>query len=124
MLGLLERYVVAVGELGVAIENVRALARGASRAIALDDSTPPEVSAAIHELAVATRELGPLLEDDEPEASREAALRAVALANAVLTETGNLSALHIVGQVRLVAVDLLKAGGMPRPEAQQAVRSI
>ena len=43
---------------GVAIENVRALARGAVRAIALDDSTPPEVIAAIRELATAVRELG------------------------------------------------------------------
>ena len=50
------------------------------------------------------------------------ALHAVRLANAVLAETSNLSAVHIVGQVRLVAVDLLRAGGMPRAEAQQAVR--
>lgn len=121
-LGRLERYVAAVGEIGVAIENTRALARGVVRAIALDDSTPPEVAGAIRELATAARELGPLLEDDHAEPSREAALRAVRLANAVLDETANLSALHIVGQVRLVAVDLLRAGGVPRPEAQQAVR--
>jgi hypothetical protein len=42
----------------------------------------------------------------------------------VLGETSNMSAIHIVGQVRLVAVDLLRAGGMPRTEAQQAVRSV
>jgi uncharacterized membrane protein YgaE (UPF0421/DUF939 family) len=122
-LSKLERYVAAVGELGLAIENVRVLARGAVRAIALDDSTPPEVMAAIRELATAARELGPLLEEDDATPSREAALRAVALANRVLTETSNLSAVHIVGQVRLVAVDLLRAGGMPRAEAQQAVRA-
>ena len=119
----LDRYVVAVGELGLAMENTRALARGATRAIALDDSIPPEVPAAIHELATASRELATLLEDDDAAPSREAALRAVRLANAVLAETTNLSAVHIVGQVRLVAVDLLRAGGVPRPEAQQAVRS-
>ena len=34
-------------------------------------------------------------------------------------ETANLSAVHIVGQVRLVAVDLLRAGGVPRAEAQR-----
>ena len=119
----LERYVVAVGELGLAIENTRALARGVVRAIALDDSVPAEVPVAIRELATAARELGVLLEEDDPSPSREAALRAVRLANAVLSETTNLSALHIVGQVRLVAVDLLQAGGMPRAEAQQAVRS-
>jgi uncharacterized membrane protein YgaE (UPF0421/DUF939 family) len=119
----LERYVVAVGELGLAIENTRALARGVVRAIALDDSVPAEVPVAIRELAIAARELGALLEEDDPGPSREAALRAVRLANAVLSETTNLSALHIVGQVRLVAVDLLQAGGLPRADAQQAVRA-
>jgi uncharacterized membrane protein YgaE (UPF0421/DUF939 family) len=122
-LGRLERYVVAVGELGLAIENTRALARGVTRAIALDDSTPREVVASIRELATTARELHELLEDGEAGPSREAALRAVQLANAVLAQTSNLSAVHIVGQVRLVAVDLLRAGGMPRTEAQQAVRS-
>lgn len=121
-LNRLERYVAAVGEVGLAIENVRALARGAVRAIALEDATPPEVVAAIRELATAVRELEDLLEDEGTEPSREAAMRAVRLANAVLAETSNLSAVHIVGQVRLVAVDLLRAGGMPRAEAQQAVR--
>jgi hypothetical protein len=48
---------------------------------------------------------------------------AVRLANAVLAETSNLSAVHIVGQVRLVAVDLLRAAGMTRAEASQAVRA-
>jgi uncharacterized membrane protein YgaE (UPF0421/DUF939 family) len=123
-LGRLERYVAAVGELGLAIENTRALARGAARAIALDDSTPPEVAASIRELATSARTLDDLLEDDDSAPSREAALRAVRLGNAVLGETSNMSAVHIVGQVRLVAVDLLRAGGMPRTEAQQAVRSV
>jgi uncharacterized membrane protein YccC len=124
MLGSLERYVVAEEEIGVAIEDVRALARGSTRAIALDDSTPPEVIAAIRALAEAVRELANMLEDEaEPERAREAAMRAVRLANAVLAETSNMSALHIVGQVRLVAADLLRASGLERAEASQAVRS-
>jgi hypothetical protein len=123
-LGRLERYVAAVGETGLAIENTRALARGVTRAIALDDSTPPEVAASVRELATAARRLDDLLEDENVDPSREAALRAVGLGNAVLGETSNMSAIHIVGQVRLVAVDLLRAGGMPRTEAQQAVRSV
>jgi uncharacterized membrane protein YgaE (UPF0421/DUF939 family) len=123
-LGRLERYVVAVGEVGVAIEDVRALARGATRALALDDSTPPEVIAAIRGLAQAVRELGNMLEDeDDAGRARAAAMRAVTVANAVLAETSNLSALHIVGQVRLVAADLLRASGMERAEASQAVRT-
>ena len=50
-------------------------------------------------------------------------MRAAALANSVLEATGNLSAVHIVGQVRMAAVDLLRATGMAREEAQQAVRT-
>jgi hypothetical protein len=122
-LGRLERYVAAVGEIGLAIENTRVLGRGVTRAIALEDSTPPEITAAIRELATSARELERLLEDDDAAPSRDAALRAVRLANAVLDETANLSAVHIVGQVRILAVDLLRAGGVERPEAQHAVRS-
>jgi hypothetical protein len=82
------------------------------------------VAASVRELATAARRLDDLLEDENVDPSREAALRAVGLGNAVLGETSNMSAIHIVGQVRLVAVDLLRAGGMPRTEAQQAVRSV
>jgi hypothetical protein len=63
-----------------------------------------------------------LLADGNPRPAREGAVRAARLANAVLEETGNLSALHIVGQVRLLAVDLLRATGMERDKAQGAVR--
>ena len=123
-LGRLERYVVAVAETNVAIEDVRALARGATRALALEDSPPPELVAAIRALAETVGELERMLEDEaDPESAREAAMRAVTLANAVLAETSNMSALHIVGQVRLVAADLLRASGLESAEASQAVRS-
>ena len=123
-LGRLERYVVAVAEVGVAIEDVRALSRGATRALALDDSTPPEVIAAIRALDEAVRELANMLEDEaDPKEARDAVMRAVRLANAVLAETSNMSALYIVGQVRLIATDLLRASGVERAEASQTVRS-
>jgi hypothetical protein len=41
----------------------------------------------------------------------------------VLEATGNLSAVHIVGQIRLIAVDLLRATGLERGKAQEAVRT-
>ena len=121
-LGGLDRYAVAAGELGRAIENVRALARGAMRAINLDDSVPPEAVQAVGELAAAARALTDYLGGADPEPARAAAINAAALANAVLESTGNLSAVHIVGQIRLAAVDLLRAAGLPRDEAQEAVR--
>jgi uncharacterized membrane protein YccC len=106
--------------LGVA--DARSLARGVGRAIATEDSTPPEVHASVTELADATRDLHHLLDDDNPRPAREASVRAAGLANGVLEETGNMSALHIVGQVRLLAVDILRATGMERHRAQDAVR--
>jgi uncharacterized membrane protein YgaE (UPF0421/DUF939 family) len=117
------RSAVAGGELGLAVENVRALARGAVRAISLDDSLPPETLEALRELARAARALAGHLDGDDPEPVRDAAVRAAGLANGVLEATGNLSAVHIVGQVRLAAVDLLRASGLERGEAQDAVRA-
>jgi uncharacterized membrane protein YgaE (UPF0421/DUF939 family) len=122
-LGGIDRFAVAAGELGRAIENVRALARGAVRAANLDDAIPGEAIDAVRELARSAEALKEYLDGDDPEPAREAAVRAAALANAVLEATGNLSAVHIVGQIRLIAVDLLRATGMERAEAQEAVRA-
>ncbi|HEV3377326.1 MAG TPA: FUSC family protein [Thermoleophilaceae bacterium] len=122
-LGGIDRFAVAAGELGRAIENVRALARGAVRATNLDDAIPVEAVQAVQQLARAAEALGDYLEGADPELAREAPVYAAALANAVLDATGNLSAVHIVGQIRLVAVDLLRATGLERAEAQEAVRT-
>jgi Fusaric acid resistance protein-like len=119
----LRRYSRVAHEIGLAPANVRVLARGASRAITLEDSTPAELHTAVHELAATFRELVPYLEGEDPEPVREHALRAAGLANAVLEETANLSALHLVGQVRLIAVDTLRATGLSREHALAAVRS-
>jgi uncharacterized membrane protein YgaE (UPF0421/DUF939 family) len=122
-LSRLERYAVAAGELGLAIENVRALARGAVRAINLEDAVPGAAIEAVRELAVAVERLERYLDEGDPEPARAAAIHAAALANGVLEATGNLSAVHIVGQIRLAAVDLMRATGLERERAQEAVRS-
>jgi uncharacterized membrane protein YgaE (UPF0421/DUF939 family) len=122
-LGGVDRFAVAAGELGRAIENVRALARGSVRAAALDDAIPSEAVRAVQELARCTEELKRYLDGGDAEPAREAAARAATLANAVLDATANLSAVHIVGQIRLIAVDLLRATGLERARAQDAVRT-
>jgi hypothetical protein len=93
------------------------------RAATLDDTIPPEAVQAVKELAASAEALKDYLEGGDPEPAREAAVRAAALANAVLETTANLSALHIVGQIRLAAVDLQRATGLERAEAQEAVRT-
>ena len=119
----LERYAVAASELGLAVENLRGLARGVTRAINLDDPVPPEAVESITTLADAARALPDYLEGGDGAPARQAAAHAAALANAVLEETSNLSALNIVGQVRMTAVDLLRASGFERSRAQQVVRT-
>jgi hypothetical protein len=84
---------------------------------------PPEAVESITALADSARALREYLDGGDGQPSREAAAAAAALANAVLGETGNLSALNIVGQVRMAAVDLLRAGGLDRGRAQELVRT-
>jgi hypothetical protein len=88
----------------------------------VDDSVPPEAVQAIGQLTAGARALKGYLDGGDPEPARAAATGAAGLANAVLESTGNLSAVHIVGQIRLAAADLLRATGLPRAEAQEAVR--
>jgi hypothetical protein len=122
-LGDLDRYAVVAGQLGRVVENLRALGRGAVRAIDLGDSVPPEAIEAVEQLKAATAAMRGYLGGGEPEPVRESAIRAAGLANGVLDATGNLSAVHIVGQIRLAAADLLRATGLTREEAQEAVRA-
>jgi hypothetical protein len=121
-LGGLDRYSVAAAQLGRVIEDLRALARSAMRAVNVEDAVPPEAIQGLDQLTASVRALDGYLDGGEPEPARAAAVRAAGLANSVLEETGNLSAVHIVGQIRLTAVDLLRATGLPRAEAQAAVR--
>lgn len=119
-----ERYSTLASQVELAVYNVRVLARGAARAISLGDATPPTLTHAVHSLAEAVRPLDRALEDtDAFERCRDNALEAARLANHVLQETGNMSALHLVGQVRSTAVDLLRGLGVDYADARDAVRS-
>jgi uncharacterized membrane protein YgaE (UPF0421/DUF939 family) len=116
-------YAIAAGQVDLAVRNVRVLARGAIRALTLDENVPPELGQALRDLADAARALVGALEDDaQVERVREAALRAAGRATAVLERTGNLSVSVLVGQVRSTATDLLRGTGMGYDEASQAVR--
>lgn len=119
----LDRYALAAGQLGRAIDNVRAVARGANRAINLGDTVPGETVEAMRELARSVAAFRSYLDGGDPDSARSAAIQAAGLANRVLEETGNLSAVHIVGQIRLTAVDLLRATGLERDPAQDAIRT-
>ena len=113
------RHAETVAALELAVNNVRVVARGVGRALAIGDATPPRLTLALRLLAEAAR----AVEQDDRDTARSAAERAAEEANAVLRETGNMSALHIVGQVRSTAVDLMRAAGVEHTEAVSGVRS-
>ncbi len=74
-----EFYTEAAGRIDLAVRNVRVLARGAMRALSLDENVPPEVADAIDDLGLAVRELAEALESGaEFDGVREPALRAAA----------------------------------------------
>jgi uncharacterized membrane protein YgaE (UPF0421/DUF939 family) len=122
--GTVEFYAEAAARMDLAVRNVRVLARGTMRALALDDNVPPEVAEALEDLARAVRVLADALERGTGfDAVREPALRAAVAATLVLEGTANLSVSVIVGQVRSTATDLLTGIGLTYDEATDAVRA-
>jgi len=119
----LKRYSNLATQSELAVYNVRVLARGVARAISLEDQTPPALTGAVRSLADAVRTVSVARDDEQAvEQARQAALEAAHLANQVLQQTGNMSALHLVGQIRSTAVDLLRGLGLEYGDARDAVR--
>lgn len=122
--GALQRYAEGAVQLDLAIRNVRVMARGSLRAVDLDANVPPDVTAALHDLAASVRALGGALDDPALAGrAREPALRAAARATRSLESTANLSTSAIVGQVRSTALDLLRALGDDRETAAAEIRA-
>lgn len=120
---VLQRYAEAAAHIDLAVRNLRVLARGAVRAVDLEAHIPEATAQALRDLAEAARTLAPSLDDPDRNArARELALRAAGRATLGLEQTGNLSASVIVGQVRSMAVDLLRGLGVADQDAQLAVR--
>ena len=97
----------------------RSPTRARSRAASAARSRPrtrrrPRCSASIAELADGHASAPPPARGRRPAPGARGRRARGGVANAVLEETGNMSALHIVGQVRLLAVDILRATGMER----------
>lgn len=119
-----ETWVGAADQLDLAVRNVRVLARGAIRALRLDENVPPEVAGALRDLAAAVHAFDAALDGGGSlDGVRGPALRAAARATRVLDGTTNMSVSVIVGQVRSTVTDLLTATGLTTDEATAAVRA-
>ena len=121
--GRVERYSRAVGHAGYAVRNTRVLARAAVRAVELEPSAPNLLVASIRDLAVAVGRLDAVLDSAEGAIGvRESARDAAAEATASLEEEAGFAIGALVGQVRSIATDLLRALGLDQHDAVRLVR--
>jgi len=107
---VLLRYAHTMPQLDFAVRNTRVLARLVLRHARTDEAAPEGLPEAVHELAEAVWELG--VQYEEPQ--RQTRLRELALSAAqratTITERGpSPLSTQIVGQVRSIAVDLVRA---------------
>ncbi len=108
----------------LAVRNVRVLARGAIRALRLEENVPEEVveRPARPRPRRCARSAGRWTRAATSTPCAAPALRAAAQATKVLDMTANMSVTVIVGQIRSTAMDLLTGTGMDADEAAEAVQ--
>jgi hypothetical protein len=118
----LELYADASIRIELAVINTRVLARGAANAIRREAAVPLSVPEAVLDLSQAVRALAEYLEEAEgAEEARRFALSAARRATEALGERHDLAVSVLVGQLRSMAVDLLRSTGMNQAEALAAL---
>ncbi len=111
--GRIERYVRAAPQVEFAMRNTRVLARAGVRAVELEPTIPAGLVAAIRDLALAARQLETALEQHgRGEDARASVLRAAQEATLALEEGMGFAIDVLVGQVRSIATDLMRASGV------------
>jgi hypothetical protein len=122
--GRVERYATAATQLGYAIRNTRVLARAAVRAVELEPSIPAGLVASIGNLVVAVRGLETALDLGTGDARvAEAARDAAAGATHSFEDQMGFAIGVLVGQVRSIATDLMRALGIEHREAVGQLRA-
>jgi uncharacterized membrane protein YgaE (UPF0421/DUF939 family) len=118
------RQSASVGQLELAVRNVRVLARAATRVSELEPSTPAGLVASVRELAAAFAALEREFNDgDGAEAVRRHALAAAGGATSLVERGGSMALGAAVAQVRSTVTDILQALGLKRGEAIELVRA-
>lgn len=108
--------------LDLIVGDVTVLARGAVRALRLDDPIPPRLSIALRNLAGATDALAARVGavEEHPEVSAPA-LEAVASATELAPTGQSLSLCVLIAYTQATAADLLRALGVDRDPAHERV---
>ncbi|HEX2108973.1 MAG TPA: hypothetical protein VHF70_06825 [Rubrobacteraceae bacterium] len=121
----LELYAGASISIELAVINTRVLVRGAANALRRGEAAPSALPQAIRDLWRAVRALADYLKEAAgPEESRRFALEAARGATEALKERHDLTVTVLVGQVRSMAVDLLRSTGMNRAQALAALEEV
>jgi uncharacterized membrane protein YgaE (UPF0421/DUF939 family) len=121
----LELYAGASISIELTVINTRVLARGAANTLRRGEAVSSVVPQAIHDLSRAVRALANYLEETQgPEEARRFALEAARGATEALKERHDLTVTVLVGQVRSMAVDLLRSTGMNQAQALAALEEV
>jgi hypothetical protein len=121
----LELYAAAASQIDMAVADVEGVARAAVRAVRRNSPALESLSEAILDLARAVEALATYLEKLEPpEDVRRFALKAVGEATALLEEHKDLGTSALVGEIRAMAMDLLRGTGMDRAEVLEAFEDV
>jgi len=112
----------AAWQVDLAVRNTRVLARAAVALLRRQRSVPPELSAAVADLAYAAETLGLTFQQPEGAAeTRRLAMGAATRAAEVLHDPSQLWTAMVVGHVRSTAVDLLRGSGLDLDDALSAL---
>lgn len=121
----LELYAGASIRIELAVINTRVLGRGAANALRRGAAVPPSMPEAVLGLSRAVRALAEYLEESEgAEEARRFALESARGATEALKERHDLTISVLVGQVRSMAVDLLRSTGMNQGQALAALEEV
>ncbi|MBV8394654.1 MAG: FUSC family protein [Actinobacteria bacterium] len=122
--GRVERYATAGTQVGFAIRNARVLARAALRAVELEPSVPASLVESVRTIARAARLFDAELDSGDGAARiGELLRRAAAQATHSYDEQMGFAVAVLVGQVRSIATDLLRAAGVGQREAVRELRA-
>ncbi len=118
----LELYANAGTRIDLAVINTRVLARGSANLLRRGEPAPALLPEAVLDLSLAVKSLATYLEESrEPEDARLCALEAARRATEILKERHDLATSVLVGQVRSMAVDILRSTGLDQASALRAL---
>jgi uncharacterized membrane protein YgaE (UPF0421/DUF939 family) len=118
----LQLYATAASQIDMAVADVQGVARAAVRAVHRNSPALVSLSEAILDLARAVEALATYLEKPGPtEDVRRRVLKAVGEATGLLEEHKDLGTNALVGEIRAMAMDLLRGTGMDRAEISEVL---